>query len=60
VSVHTAPDAVLHDIGRHTALVDKGWRVYRYTRLDVLQRPELIVQQICRALSTGSCTARST
>jgi very-short-patch-repair endonuclease len=58
--VHTAPDAVLRDIGRHTALLDKGWRVYRYTKLDVLQRPELIVEQIGRALSTGSRTARST
>jgi very-short-patch-repair endonuclease len=58
--VHTAPDAVLRDIGRHTALLDKGWRVYRYPKLDVLQRPELIVEQIRRALSTGSCTARST
>jgi very-short-patch-repair endonuclease len=58
--VHAGPNAVLRDIGRHTALVDKGWRVYRYTKLDVLQRPELIVEQIRRALSTGSRTARST
>jgi very-short-patch-repair endonuclease len=52
--VHADPAAVLRDIGRHTALLDKGWRVYRYTRLDLLRRPETIVDQIRRALSTGS------
>jgi very-short-patch-repair endonuclease len=47
---HTEPDAVLRDIGRHTALLDQDWRVYRYTKLDVLRRPERIVTQLRRAL----------
>jgi very-short-patch-repair endonuclease len=58
--VHTGADAVRRDIARHTALLDKGWRVYRYTKVDVFDRPELIVEQIRRALSTGARTARST
>lgn len=47
---HTDPDAVLRDIGRHTALLDQDWRVYRYTKLDVLRRPDRIITQIRRAL----------
>ncbi|MCO1657202.1 DUF559 domain-containing protein [Pseudonocardia humida] len=53
-SVHTAPDAVLHDIARHTALLDKGWRVYRYTKHDVLDRPDRIVDQLRRALARAT------
>lgn len=49
-AVHTEPDAVLRDIGRHTALLDQDRRVYRYTKLDVLRRPDRIVVQIRRAL----------
>jgi hypothetical protein len=52
--LHTAPDAVRLDIARHTALLDKGWRVYRYTKLDVLQRPEMIIEQVRRGLSTAA------
>lgn len=55
-SVHTEPDAVLRDIGRHTALVDQGWQVFRYTRHDVRDRPELIVAQVGRALARARCT----
>jgi very-short-patch-repair endonuclease len=47
---HTDPDQVLRDIGRYTALVDKGWRIYRYTKLEILRRPGLIVAQLTRAL----------
>jgi very-short-patch-repair endonuclease len=46
---HTDPDQVLHDIGRHTALVDKGWRIYRYTKQEILRRPGMIVAQLTRA-----------
>jgi very-short-patch-repair endonuclease len=52
--VHTDPSAVLRDISRHTALLDKGWRVYRYTKVDVLQHAEMIIEQVRRALSTPS------
>jgi very-short-patch-repair endonuclease len=54
--IHTAPAAVLRDIGRHTALLDQGWQVYRYTKRDVLQRPDRIVTQIRRALERSRCT----
>jgi hypothetical protein len=46
---HTDPDQVLRDIARYTALVDKGWRIYRYTKLEILRRPALIVAQLTRA-----------
>lgn len=48
--VHTAPDAVRRDIRRYTALVDRGWRVYRYTGREILGEPEMVVAQIARAL----------
>jgi hypothetical protein len=39
--VHTEPGRVLRDIGRHTRLVDRGWAIYRYTKLDVYaERPD--------------------
>jgi very-short-patch-repair endonuclease len=47
---HTSPDQVLRDVGRYTALVDKGWRIYRYTKLEILRRPSLIIAQLTRAL----------
>jgi very-short-patch-repair endonuclease len=46
---HTDPDQVLRDIGRYTALVDKGWRIYRYTKQEILRRNGLIVAQLTRA-----------
>jgi very-short-patch-repair endonuclease len=46
---HTDRDQVLRDIGRYTGLVDKGWRIYRYTKLEILRRPGLIVDQLTRA-----------
>ncbi|WP_214406499.1 endonuclease domain-containing protein [Pseudonocardia lacus] len=49
-AVHTGAGAVLRDIARHTALLDQGWRVYRYTKDDVLRRPDRIVAQVARAL----------
>jgi hypothetical protein len=56
--VHTGSSAVLRDIARHTALLDKGWRVYRYTKRDVLQQPAVIVDQIGRALSERAIPVR--
>ncbi|MGH3585260.1 MAG: hypothetical protein ACRDQ0_02960 [Pseudonocardia sp.] len=49
---HTRPDAVLRDVGRYTGLVDKGWRIYRYTRFDIRDHPDRIVAQIRNALAT--------
>jgi hypothetical protein len=46
---HTEPGRVLRDIGRYTALVDKRWRIYRYTKLEILGAPGLIVDQLTRA-----------
>lgn len=47
---HTSPAAVLRDVGRYTGLVDQGWKIYRYTKYEVLGRPETIVEQVRRAL----------
>jgi very-short-patch-repair endonuclease len=46
---HTEPDQVLRDVGRYTGLVDKGWRIYRYTKREILRRQDLIVAQLTRA-----------
>jgi very-short-patch-repair endonuclease len=46
---HTEPDRVLRDVGRYTGLVDKGWRIYRYTKLEILRRQDLTVDQLTRA-----------
>jgi very-short-patch-repair endonuclease len=46
---HTVPDQVLRDVGRYTGLVDKGWRIYRYTKFEILRRQDLIVAQLTRA-----------
>ena len=47
---HTAPVEVLRDTGRYTRLVDRGWRIYRYTWFDVHRQPERIVAELSRAL----------
>jgi very-short-patch-repair endonuclease len=46
---HTAPDRVLRDIGRGTRLLDRDWWVYRYTKHEIRQQPELIVEEVARA-----------
>jgi very-short-patch-repair endonuclease len=46
---HTEPGQVLRDVGRYTGLVDKGWRIYRYTKFEIQRRPDLIVEQLTRA-----------
>lgn len=48
---HAAPDQVLRDIGRYTRLVDKGWLILRYTKLDVLGEPRRVVEEVSRAIS---------
>jgi very-short-patch-repair endonuclease len=53
---HTEPDAVLRDIARYTGLVDKGWRIYRYTKHDIRYRPTRIIAQLTRALERSTST----
>jgi very-short-patch-repair endonuclease len=47
--VHTDAQSVRLDARRFTALVDKGWRMYRYTKDDILGAPERIVAELSRA-----------
>ncbi|MET0188248.1 MAG: hypothetical protein ABW212_04560 [Pseudonocardia sediminis] len=47
---HTVPEEVLRDAGRYTRLVDRGWRVYRYTKYDVFGARDRIVAELTRAL----------
>ncbi len=47
---HAAPVEVLRDAGRYTRLVDRGWRIYRYTKFDVYGAPGRIVAELSRAL----------
>jgi very-short-patch-repair endonuclease len=53
---HADAGAVLRDIGRYTALVDKGWRIYRYTKFDILHCPDRILAQLIRALDRARST----
>ena len=46
---HTERGRVLRDIARHTRLVDLGWRIYRYTKLDMYGEPGRIVAELTRA-----------
>ena len=48
---HVHPDVVLRDVGRYTRLVDKGWRIYRYTKYEVYRDQRRIVAELTRALS---------
>ena len=47
---HTSPEWVLRDVGRYTRLVDRGWRIYRYTKYEIRGEPDRIVAEIARAL----------
>jgi hypothetical protein len=47
---HTTPTEVLRDAGRYTRLVDRGWRIYRYTKYEVYRDPGRIVTELTRAL----------
>ena len=46
---HTDPVEVLRDAGRYTRLVDRGWRIYRYTKHDVYGAPGRVVAELTRA-----------
>lgn len=48
---HARPEDVLRDVGRYTALVDAGWRIYRYTKYEIRDEADKIVAQITRAVS---------
>jgi hypothetical protein len=47
---HTRPERVLRDVGRYTGLVDRGWRIYRFTKYEVYGEPDEIAAKIRRAL----------
>ena len=47
--VHASAQSVRRDARRYTALVDKGWRIYRYTKDDILGAPERIIAELSRA-----------
>jgi hypothetical protein len=51
---HTEPGRVLRDIARSTRLVDLGWRVYRYTKLEVYGEPARIAAELTRARSRST------
>lgn len=53
---HLTEDGVLRDTGRYTGLVDRGWRIYRYTKREIFGEPETIVAQITRALTQPKWT----
>jgi very-short-patch-repair endonuclease len=48
---HAKPERVLRDIARATALVDEGWRIYRFTKHQVYGEPDEIAVKIDRALA---------
>jgi very-short-patch-repair endonuclease len=47
--VHVDPARVLRDVGRYTRLVDLGWAIYRYTKVDLYRDPGRIVAELTRA-----------
>lgn len=55
-AVHTEPDRVLADIDRYTRLVADGWRIYRYTKHQVIREPDRIVADISAALARPRVT----
>lgn len=46
---HTSAAAVRRDTARITRLVDKGWRMYRYTKDEIVGEPDRIVAELTRA-----------
>jgi very-short-patch-repair endonuclease len=51
---HTRPERVLRDIRRGTRLVDRGWRLYRYTKHEIYGEPNRIVADVRRALARAA------
>jgi hypothetical protein len=47
--IHATPERVLRDTGRYTRLVDRDWRIYRYTKYEFYGDRERIVDQLTRA-----------
>ena len=50
---HGSRDGVLRDVSRYTALVDRGWRMYRFSKYEVYGEPDEIATKIHRALGRG-------
>lgn len=46
---HGSAEGLLRDADRYTRLVAAGWRMYRYTKRDVLEHPARIVADLRRA-----------
>lgn len=51
---HTTPTGVRRDIARYTRLVDRGWRIYRYTAAEILRDPDRVIAQVGRALARAA------
>lgn len=51
---HHQPDRFQRDREKQNALVNQGWRVLRFTWLDLTQRPDRVVAQVRRAMITIS------
>lgn len=57
--VHGTPQALQADLERQNALVKAGWRVLRFTWLDVVRRPEWVAFCIKEALAEQVLAGRS-
>lgn len=53
---HTTREGVLRDAGRYTRLVDRGWRIYRYTKYEIRGERHRIVDDIRRGLARANGT----
>ena len=54
---HLRPERVLRDIRRGTRLVDQGWRLYRYTKVEIYSEPDRIISEVRRGLDRVSATS---
>ena len=57
--IHAAAARVRRDTSRYTRLVDRGWRIYRYTKDEVYGEPDLIVAELTRAYLRATGASRS-
>jgi very-short-patch-repair endonuclease len=48
---HARPERVLRDADRYTWLVDRGWRMYRFTKYQVYAEPDELAATVDRALA---------
>jgi very-short-patch-repair endonuclease len=51
---HGTPRALQRDLTRQDELVVLGWRPLRFTRDDLLRRPEWVVAQIAAVLAAAA------